>query len=180
LDFNEIFEQFGIDPDDIEEAPDPPDFRATMRGRRLMVTSWAPHLFADGPQGNIVRERAENGVTVADLWVTEGEPRELIVGYLAVAERKRADAMLARWAEAVGHSRIWFPDRLLELHSKRPLGTAQVECPNCGGRWSDGSPDFWASVRQMGRFPSLCPICNGDLPQWRWRPAAGERSGSPG
>lgn len=75
MDFNEIFEQFGIDPDDIEEAPDPPDFRATIRGRRLMVTSWAPHLLADGPQGNIVRERAENGVTVGHN-VIERDVRE--------------------------------------------------------------------------------------------------------
>lgn len=176
MDFDELFEMFGIDPDDEGEAPSVPDFRATIRGSKLTLVGWAPHLLSVGPTGALVRERAHAGVTIADLWVTGDEPSEVIVGYLAVADRRRADRLLARWAEAVGHGRLWLPDRLVELDPDRPLGSARVECPTCGAGWQDGSTDFWVNVRQGGRFPSLCPICNGDLPQWQWRPGPRART----
>ncbi len=170
MDFDEIFEMFGIEPEDEDEIPDLPDFRATIRGPRLTVIAWMPHLLTAGPTGALVRERAADGVTIADLWVTESEPSEVIVEYLAVADRRRADRLLGRWAEAVGHSRLWLPDRLVTLDPDRPLGSAKVQCPTCGASWQDGSPDFWENVRKGGRFPASCPICNGDLPQWQWRP----------
>ena len=174
MDFDEIFEIFGIEPDDEDEGdhegvPELPDFRATIRGSQLTLVAWAPHLLSGGPTANLVRERAKEGVTIADLWVTGDEPHEVIVEYLAVADRGRADRLLTRWAEAVGHSRLWLPDRLVALDPDRPLGTAKVECPTCGAGWQDSSTDFWLNVRSLGRFPSLCPICNGDLPQWQWR-----------
>ena len=132
MDINDIFEMFEIDPDDLENEPEPPDFRATIRGSKLTVVGWAPHLLSAGPTGALVRERATDGVTIADLWVTEDEPREAIVQYLAIADRRRADRLLGRWAEAVGHSRLWLPDRLVSLDPDRPLGSAKVECPTCG------------------------------------------------
>lgn len=171
MDFDEIFEMFDIEPDDEgeDEAPDPPTFRATIRGSRLTIVAWMPHLLTQGPVGKLVRERAEHGVTLADLWVSDEEPTEAIVRYLAVADRRRADRLLIRWAEAVGHARLWLPDRLIALDPARPLGSAEVECPTCGAGWQDSGPDFWESVRSAGRFPALCPVCNSDLPQWRWR-----------
>ncbi|MBM3668293.1 MAG: hypothetical protein FJW90_12665 [Actinobacteria bacterium] len=174
MDFDEIFEMFGIEPEGEDEAPEPPSFRATIRGSRLMVVAWMPHLLTSGPTGRLVRDRAEDGVTVADLWVTDDEPSEVIVEYLAVADRGRADRLLSRWAEAVGHGRLWLPDRLVTLDPDRPLGSAKVECPTCGAGWQDSGADFWENVRNCGRFPALCPICNADLPQWQWRP--GRRS----
>jgi hypothetical protein len=170
-----------LDPDDMnladsfefeddDRSPTPPDFRVTIRGRRLMVAPWAPYLLNEGPHGDLVRARAQHGVTIADAWVTGEDCKELIVRYLAIADRDRADRQLVRWAESVGHRRIWFPDRLVHLDAGRPLGAAQVECPTCGARWQDGSPGFWEGVRSAGRFPTLCVICHGDLPQWRWRP----------
>lgn len=178
MDIEDLFEIFA-EADD-EDSPDLPSFRATIRGQKLTVIAWMPHLMTTGPVGDLVRARAAQGVTIADVWITDDEPSEVIVDYLAVADRRRADRLLARWAEAVGHTRLWLPDRLVTLDPDRPLGSAKVECPTCGAGWRDNTPDFWAEVRNSGRFPASCPICNGDLPQWQWRPGrrvrASERS----
>lgn len=176
MDLNDLDEIFDFEPEEEDEGPDLPDYRATIRENRLTVVGWAPHLLSSGPNAKILAERAEAGVTVADLRVPGSGERELLVEYLAVADRRRADRLLARWAESVGHTRVWFPDRLIVLDSHRPLGAAEVECPTCGAGWQDSTPDFWAQVRRCGFFPSLCPICNGDLPQWRWRPSRRARA----
>jgi hypothetical protein len=170
LDFDDLDDIFNFDDKEPREEPSAPDFRLTIRGRRLSVEPWAPYLLTGGPNGKLVRDRAGAGVTIADLWVTGEDSRELVVTYLAVADRQRADRKLIRWAESVGHRRLWLPDRLVQLDTARPLGVARVDCPTCGARWEDSSPDFWHSVRTSGRFPTICVICHGDLPQWGWRP----------
>jgi hypothetical protein len=180
LDFNEQSETSDLEPE--EEAMGPPDFRATITRGKVTVINWAPYLLRAGPHGQLLRERARAGVTIADLWMTgvpqetwvEGnELHELIVEYLSVANRRHADRALTRWAEAVGYTRLWLPDRLVALDFDHPLGLAHVECSNCGAKWEDSSPDFWAGVRACGRFPSVCQICNGDLPQWAQSSSAG-------
>ena len=97
----------------------------------------------------MVRERAAAGVTIADMWLNGDETAELIVEYLALADRRRADRLLTRWAKAVGYDRLWLPDRLVTFESGRPLGSAQVVCPTCGMVWEDEGPDFW-----NGRAPA--------------------------
>jgi hypothetical protein len=170
VDFDELSEIFDLGPEPEEEdGLGPPDFRATIHDKGLTVINWAPYLLGGGPNGELLRGRAAAGVSIADLWVTESPPHEVIVKYLAVANLRRADRVLTRWAEAVGYFRLWLPDRMVQLDLSRPLGSARVECPNCGATWEDSGPDFWSSVRESGRFPTLCPICNSDLPQWRWR-----------
>jgi hypothetical protein len=85
-----------LDPDDInlddifdfddeeEPGPTPPDLHITIRGRPALPASWAPYLVSDGPDGDLVRERADSGVTIADVWMTGGDSKELIVRYRAV------------------------------------------------------------------------------------------------
>jgi hypothetical protein len=174
LDFDDDFDLdgiFGSDEDDEPDHPGAPDFRATIHDGQLLVTNWAPYLVAGrGPFGGIARERAEAGVTLADMWQTGNEKAELIVEFLAVADRRKAERILTRWARAVGYDRLWLPDRLVAFESGRPLGSAKVTCPTCGATWEDAGADFWRTVRSSGRFPTLCALCNSDLPQWRWRP----------
>ena len=166
---------FGTD-DDRDAEPEPPDLRITLRAGQLYVEPWAPWLWTEGPVKGLIRDHAADGVTVADAWLTGDDSKELIVRYHVVASRARADRRLIEWAESVGHRRIWFPDRLVAIEQRRPLGIATVRCPTCGAEWCDGSPNFWQGVRGNGRFPTLCVICNGDLPQWRWRPRRSHRT----
>ncbi len=179
MDFDDIDDLDGIFGFDEEDEPDhlgPPDFRATIHDGELLVTNWAPYLLnGGGPYHRMVRERAAAGVTIADMWLNGDETAELIVEYLALADRRRADRLLTRWAKAVGYDRLWLPDRLVTFESGRPLGSAQVVCPTCGMVWEDEGPDFWNAVRSSGRFPTLCALCNSDLPQWHWKPSRSRR-----
>ena len=161
--------------EDADQEPEPPDLRITIRSGRVYVEPWAPWLWTEGPVGSLISQRAAAGVTVADAWLTGEDDRELIVRYLLVADSGHAGRLLIRWAESVGHRRIWFPDRVMNVEQRRPLGLASVRCPTCGAEWEDGSPGFWEGVRTNGRFPTICVICNGDLPQWKWRPRAHRR-----
>lgn len=172
MNFDELNDIFDFDLGDEADPPETPDFRATIRAGRLTVIAWSPCLFGEGPNGKLVRDRAADGVTIADLRLVGEGPRELIVSYLAVADRARADRLLIGWARAVGHARVWLPDRVVALEPDCPLGAARVRCPTCGADWEDSGADFWAQVRRLGQFPNICPICHGDLPQWRWRPTA--------
>ena len=145
---------FGFDEEDEPDHLGPPDFRATIHDGELLVTNWAPYLLnGGGPYHRMVRERAAAGVTIADMWLNGDETAELIVEYLALADRRRADRLLTRWAKAVGYDRLWLPDRLVTFESGRPLGSAQVVCPTCGMVWEDEGPDFWNGVRQLRALP---------------------------
>ena len=172
-DFDDLDGIFGFEDDEEPDHPGVPTFRATIHDGELVVVNWAPYLLAGrGPFRRMVRERAHAGVTIADLWRIGEDESELIVEYLALADRRRADGLLTRWAKAVGYDRLWLPDRLVAFESAPPLGSAQVVCPTCGATWEDSGPDFWTTVRQSGFFPPLCVLCNSDLPQWHWRPRA--------
>jgi hypothetical protein len=77
-----------------------------------------------------------------------------------------ARAAIARWARDVGYRRLWLPGDVLELPGPAEL-TAETRCSGCAARFADGAPGFWSGVRASGRFPAICPLCGGDLPQWR-------------
>ena len=81
--------------------------------------------------------------------------------------------------EVVGQKHLLGPGKPLRIafESGRPLGSAQVVCPTCGMVWEDEGPDFWDGVRRSGRLPTLCALCNSDLPQWHWRPRARRKRG---
>ncbi len=178
MDFDEIEDLFNDDREESETTSRPPDFRATIRDGLVTIVNWAPWLLnGGGPSLGLVRDRAKDGVTLADLWLNGDDTAEIIVEYLAVADRRRADRLLTRWAESVGYDRLWLPDRLVSFPSGRPLGSARVVCPTCGVTWEDSTPDFWSNVRKSGRFPPLCSICNSDLPQWDWRRGRRARHG---
>ena len=75
--------------------------------------------------------------------------------------------VLLSWAESVGYERVWLPDRLVALDpGALGLPAANITCPTCHATWTDNSPEFWTEVHRQGRFPTACPICAGDLPQW--------------
>jgi hypothetical protein len=148
---------------------DRPDLRVTVRGATIRAVEWSPWLASGGPIGMLLAARGRAGVAIADVAVTreDGVAVEAIVRFLA-GDREPARDALAMWARDVGYRRLWLPDETVELPGPAE-GLAETRCGGCGGRFVDGDPGFWAVVRSTGCFPTLCPLCGGDLPQWRVR-----------
>jgi hypothetical protein len=180
-DRSEMFEDY-LEGDG--SVPDP-SFRATIRGRRLMLTHWAPWLVRYGPSGRFLIERERAGVTIADLTVHGEDDDEVSVRFFALGTgREQAEEVLIEWATRVGYRRIWLPDRLVTTEPE-PLRTASVRCRTCSATWQDSSPEFWMAVKRGGMFPHWCPVCGCELPQWKVRPSrrrrrAGKRAGDEG
>jgi hypothetical protein len=165
-------------PDEDAEPP-APTYRVTIRSHGLMLTDWAPWLAGNGPSTNLLREREEAGVAIADLTLVGDCDREIAVRFYADGgDRASAERAILRWARAVGYRRVWLSNRLEELKpSPEQIGTAQVRCPSCGVVWRDSSPEFWLVVRDQGAFPKWCAICGRELPQWSVRPSGTRRRG---
>ena len=148
-----------------------PEFRATITRERMTLVCWHDHLWQPmGPAGEHFR-RARRSV-IADLTVLRddsGEPDELIVGVLAGTLDGAPRERLVEWARALGYSRLWLPDAVVDvgLNPEAVGGLAETRCPTCRHRCADEHPDFWAMVRTWGHFPMGCPMCGGDMPQWR-------------
>ena len=150
---------------------DAPDFRLTVRRGRVRAIDWNPWLAGSGPMAMLLAARGRAGVAIADLTVVrDGDVvAEAIVRFLT-GDRPAARARIATWARDVGYRRLWLPGDLLELPGPAE-GLAETTCSGCAARFADAAPGFWAGVRASGRFPALCPLCGGDLPQWRVRVA---------
>lgn len=168
--------------DATEDQIEDPDFRATIRRRRVLLTAWIPFLASGGPFGAVVRERAEDGVALADLTVVqdhEGLADELIVDFVA-GNSSDARRALLRWATRAGYGRVWLPDEVVEVDGAGSVGRpASTQCLNCGARFCDGDADFWVAVRRAGAFPTLCAVCGADLPQWTIRRRVSQRDLQP-
>ena len=160
------------------EVSSTPDYRATIRRRRVTLTAWGPWLATGGPAGNLLRQRGEDGVAIADLVTVHdnaGLAHELIVHMLG-GDTPEARAALVNWAGAAGYGRVWLPDDLVEIEADpRVGGIARTRCGNCGVQFAEGHADFWVSVRRSGIFPVMCQLCGGDLPQWSVRRGGGDR-----
>ena len=87
------------------------------------------------------------------MWLNGDETAEMIVEYLAVADRRRADRLLTRWAEGgrlrpalasgpAGHVRVRPAARF------RPGGLSNLR-RDLGGH----EPDFWNNVRKLRPLP---------------------------
>lgn len=143
--------------------------RITVRDGQLTVVS-AGGMPRRGWAGAVARELADRGVHLADVHViTEGEDsRELVVRFLAEGcGVERAKDVIAGWALATGHARVWFRDELRDLTDAiPPSGDVSVLCRTCSARWVENDLEFWESVRGYGSFPDACPACGGTLPQW--------------
>lgn len=162
----EDFDDWELPEPDADDAPGCPDHRATVVGGRVTVVPWGPHLVVGPAQRRLLRERAEAGVSVADLTVSGDPPaRDVVVRFLAGGGRD-AEATLRRWAAWTGHRRIWFPHRVVGLTPPRRFGQVRTTCTSCGVEWREGDPEFWAHVQSAGTFPGYCLLCGGDLPQW--------------
>ena len=114
-------------------------------------------------------------MAIADLEVVreDGEAVELIARFLA-GDRPAARTALIRLARDAGYRRMWLPDHVVELRGWRP-GRAETRCTGCRATLTDGEPAFWATVRSSGCFPTICPLCGSDLPQWcQIRPPASD------
>ena len=166
-DFEHLFGAPEIERD-ADSPPADPDFRITVVGRRITAISWMPCLMNGPGAGSAFREREADGVTVADL-TADGAPgeREAVVTWLARGGGPEAERLLAKWAHTVGFSRVWFPDRVVTFPRPAAVTPVKVRCRGCGHEFETASPQFWADVRQSGRFPSWCLLCGHDLPQWR-------------
>ena len=160
-----------MDEINAEEFPEPPSLRATVLGEHLTVTDWAPSLFASGPARDFFRARQKDGVAIADLrrWRNDDGSGELSVEFLSDGERPTAERVIEEWARLTGYSRVWFPDRVLDLtvEGPPPLPTVEATCPTCWATWADEDAEFWQIVRTSGEFPRICPVCGCELPQWR-------------
>ena len=151
-----------------------PDFRATIaRGRVRLVASHGVQS-TSGPLNTLLQERGRAGVAILDLDVIreDGQAIELVARFLA-GDRPPARAALARHARDAGYRRLWLPDDVVELPAWRP-GRASTCCTGCRATLTDGEPAFWATVRSSGCFPTICPLCGSDLPQWRQIPSAAD------
>jgi hypothetical protein len=182
-DLNDLIDEWLDDGDE----PAAPTWRATIRGKRLMLTHWAPWLVRGGPQTQLLTEREQAGFTIADLTVHGEDADEVSVRFYALGtEAERAEEVLIDWATRVGYRRIWLSDRLVTIEpDPERLGAASVRCPTCRATWRDSSPEFWLTVKRGGVFPKWCPVCGCELPQWevrdrRRRRRAGTRAGGEG
>ena len=151
---------------------DTPDYRLTVRRGAVRAIDWTPWLAESGPMAMLLDARGRAGVAIADLTVVrdaDGDVAvEAIVRFVA-GEAPAARTAIATWAGDVGYRRLWLPGELVELDGPRE-GRAETRCSGCAQRFTDSAPGFWAAVRAAGRFPSMCPLCGGDLPQWRVSP----------
>jgi hypothetical protein len=149
-----------------------PDFRLTIRDDTVLAVDWHPWLPRSGPMMTMVHDRGRVGVAIADVTVLHehGVATEALVRFLG-AEGPEARSALTGWARDVGYRRVWLPGDVVELPG--PVEEeAETRCRGCGVRLRDGGPEFWQQVRMIGRFPSGCPLCGADLPQWRVRQIA--------
>jgi hypothetical protein len=158
---------------------DTPDYRLTVRRGAVRAIDWNPWLASGGPMGMLLAARGRARVAIADVTVVrDGDlAAEAVVRFLA-GESEEAREALAVWARDVGYRRLWLPGELVELPGPAE-GVAETRCSGCAARFADGAPSFWAGVRSSGRFPAMCPLCGGDLPQWRVK-GAPEREGTGG
>jgi hypothetical protein len=168
---------------------DTPDYRLCVRRDTVRAIDWSPWLAAGGPMTMLLAARGRAGVAIADVTVVrDGDlVTEAVVRFLT-GDGPGPRAAIANWARDVGYRRLWLPDDLIELPGPAEA-PAETRCTGCGARFVDGAPGFWAGVRAAGRFPAMCPLCGGDLPQWRvkasdpaegpWRRDRLARSGRP-
>lgn len=171
-----------MDPDEIFESlfgegdgEPQPKYRATYRKKRLMIMPFFPSMIVMGPSSGWFRKREQAATVIADLTAHESAsgPELSITYYAARRNRPAAELAIAEWAASVGYRRLWLPDGLLELEAiVSDEDRASVKCTTCGHTWSDGGSQFWSMVFEQRAFPIFCPLCGGDLPQWRleeWR-----------
>jgi hypothetical protein len=157
----------GVDLDE-DDSPGSPDYRATVVWDRVTVIPWMRALVCSGPMTSMLLERERAGVTIADLTRCGGpDARELTVRVLARGGGRRAERVLVRWAATAGYERLWLPDRVVDLAPATGGRDAATRCTNCGADYREGTPEFWSAVRDLGMFPGWCPLCGGDMPQWR-------------
>jgi hypothetical protein len=151
-----------------DDTPDDtPDYRITVRRGTVRAIDWGPWLATAGPMGMLLAARGRAGVAFADVTVVRdgGVAAEAIVRFIT-GESPEAREALVTWASDVGYRRLWLPRELVELPGPCE-GRAETRCSGCAARFSDAAPSFWENVRTAGRFPAMCPLCGGDLPQWR-------------
>lgn len=163
-------ETFDIDEDDEDtDGHHDPDFRATVqRSGAVRVVPWGPWLKSNGPSYTLMAARDRAGITIADLPIIrddQGAAREVIVE-LHTGGTDTHRAALSDWAQAVGYRRVWLDDEVIDLEPSAG-GPVTTRCTGCGQRFVEGrNVHFWHHVRHAGAFPTFCPLCGSDLPQW--------------
>lgn len=152
-------------------TPCNPNYRVTVRNGTLTLAPWTPFLPNGGSPGlAFVRSAVERGVHIVDVTQVAGaagETEVIAVSPLSIDLPADVRDALAAWAQAVGHTRIWFHGDVRDLEpAALHSDEASVDCPTCDLTWTDASPAFWLNVRAAGAFPTGCPACGSQLPQW--------------
>lgn len=150
-----------------------PDFRIVVRrDAQVRLVDWAPWLPSGGPLGPLLHARGRAGVAIADVTLVhpgddaDEAPEAALLDVLA-GWTPRAAAAVGSWAGSVGLRRVWLPEGPVELDGLTYGTEVTTVCTGCRARWTDGRPEFWTAVRRSARFPTMCPLCGGDLPQWQ-------------
>jgi hypothetical protein len=156
-----------------------PDLRLTVRSDLVVrAVLWTPHLTSAGPLVTLLDARERAGVTIADVSLLhddDGDPAGEAVVEIVCGGGAAAIGAITDWAALVGHRRLWLPHGVHDLEPV-PRGRVETRCSGCRGRLVDGLPQFWEWVTRNGHFPTSCPLCGADLPQWRPAPARARRA----
>jgi hypothetical protein len=151
------------------DAPQVPDYRASMIEGVLMIVMWGPGLITGWGPWNRLLDRGP-GFSAADLTIMRdaAEGHEAIVKELTRASDKSFRQALTVWGASLGYRRLWFDDEVVPLEpSCAPSGKASTRCGRCGSEWAEHCTDFWLVCCRAGTYPLLCALCGSSLPVWR-------------
>lgn len=154
-----------------------------FRNGRLTITP-RPFPMRARPAGAYADALRNAGSVMAELALEDSETgRELTVRF-APPESQTEEAVdaLMEWALLAGCSRVWLPDRVVDLDGRLippPDELESAECPTCGIVAAEHTTvDDLARSRQRGLRSRTCPVCMTRLPERRSTAAVGQARSS--
>jgi hypothetical protein len=154
-----------------ENPSDNTIYRAVIRHGRITILKRPFILMAQQARAysDAVR-KAGTTICEVEAGITSAGERELTVEPVAGCELdgQALDTLLG-WAAVIGCTRVWLPDRVIDLDDSLLPAPEDVEsspCPTCGvSAHVDRVADELASLRRRGHRPRICPVCMSDSPE---------------